>query len=318
MNLLVVVFLIAFLRVSSIKTDLKYAILVMNCVDNIMWTSTMEDIPLIFHVSCLRLSKYGQNVNGGCGESLGLLEFVIKYYDRLTSIADFIIFTHGHVTSWHYPIPISKQIEILLNHGNYVSKNDIGAVYCGFNNGYLATSAHKESARFDPIELWSAIYNGTEIANKFPDVSSIRFPCCSTMFVKTKAIVQRSLATYKRVFENILHVPLEWSAKGICGRLTESSWHILLANVTQVNPPPYCNNGHIMIKGMSAGVSKGMSEGVSKDMSKGVNSNEWKRNKCKFFAIKYEVIVGSSWGKLQLPLQEDWKELRCDDLLLNQ
>jgi hypothetical protein len=165
------------------------------------------------------------------------MEFIIKYYEKLDSIADLIIFTHGHRKSWHYNLAINTEIKLLLEERKYVDKNDIGGLFCLFNS-IFATRGWKASESVDDRYLWNVLHNGTELVHEFPN--TLNYPCCGTMFVKIKAIIKRSFSTYKKLFDNIVTLKPELSANGICGIIFESSWSIILAKTEEVKRPPYC------------------------------------------------------------------------------
>lgn len=173
-----------------------------------------------------------------CHETGPYLKFIIDHYQK--PLADIYIFIHGHETSWHYPTPITEAID-QLSSSKYIEENAFGGLECFWN--YVPAIIQS-----NPVfnELYNYFFSGTTIS-VVPQMFW-SYPCCSTFFVHSKSIKLRQLDEYKSWFSMIQ----TWSRKFAnnnpgkdpaiyCGRVFEGLWNVVLANVTYVKVPPYCN-----------------------------------------------------------------------------
>ena len=217
--------------------DIRFALVTYSCRErDLDWLTFLPSIPPILRPGCALLEAHNVSSTNGCTESHGYLDAIIQNYDNLESIADVLIFTHAHRTSWHYPDRVDTQVQRLMSDMEYVRRNDAGAVFCRLNT-VLATSDHGPSAKLDQRALWDSIYNGTDV--EFP-LGPLRYGCCGTFWVKTKAIRRRPVETYRQVLKNTLAQSDYMNSAQICGRVGESSWAILFAGTQYVEKPSYC------------------------------------------------------------------------------
>jgi hypothetical protein len=217
----------------------RFALVVYSCrTEDLKWINSLVEMPPVYHVGCQTLSRVNMSLEMGCTESHGYLEFVTTHYDRLEEIADVIVFTHGHETSWHYPVPIQNQLMRLFADNDYVSANDAGGVYCLFNK-INAMTGWGHSQHMDQNFLWQLIFNETGIPLPLPP--RVHYPCCGTFWVKSTAIRRRSLDVYQQVLANTYEQSAEHNRLQICGRVGESSWMVLFSGLTEVNKPSYCS-----------------------------------------------------------------------------
>ncbi|KAL1529705.1 hypothetical protein AB1Y20_000644 [Prymnesium parvum] len=76
----------------------------------------------------------------------------------------------------------------------------------------------------------------------------MQYPCCATFFVQGEVILRHDVSQYRQVELNLVEnckrekilFPPNYPTP--MARLMEGSWHLFLANITMVPPPPYCES----------------------------------------------------------------------------
>ena len=159
-----------------------------------------------------------------CFEAPYLLDFLYNWYDNLTE--ETIVFSHAHLKSWH----IDNIEDAIFSTQNtpYWKTHSFG----GFANGLWKRCC--DNIAFQ--DIYPYLFNGTTMPRVWDRFST--YPCCSTFFVKTNQIRMRPKENYRRIFLNLqkwveMNPNLGWH----CSRVFEYTWHILLGQKTQIDPP---------------------------------------------------------------------------------
>ena len=225
---------------------LRFAIVVYSCTPQdeaeAEWVTLLSRTYPLLRPSCKQRVRIHKRVgNVGCAETHGYLQAVLDNYDSLEGLADVLFFAHAHRTSWHYATPVDEQIERVMRDVDYLSGQDFGNVYCN-SNRVLATSEWGPSVSRSPEELWSTMFRDTDIAFPFRDDASVAFqyPCCGTFWVKTASVLRRPRSVYERVLQNAFNTSEHDNKHVVCGRVAESAWHVMFADVNYVEKPEWC------------------------------------------------------------------------------
>ena len=258
---------------------LRFAIVVYSCTPQdeaeAEWVTLLSRTYPLLRPSCKQRVRIHKRVgNVGCAETHGYLQAVLDNYDSLEGLADILFFAHAHRTSWHYATPVDEQIERVMRDVDYLSGQvrtvhvnwpklalgaervvfgcvwatnavfcvqDFGNVYCN-SNRVLATSEWGPSVSRSPEELWSTMFRDTDIAFPFRDDASVAFqyPCCGTFWVKTASVLRRPRSVYERVLQNAFNTSEHDNKHVVCGRVAESAWHVMFADVNFVEKPEWC------------------------------------------------------------------------------
>ena len=159
-----------------------------------------------------------------CHEAPYMLDFLYNWYDNLTE--ETIVFSHAHLKSWH----IDNIEDAIFSTQNtpYWKTHSFG----GFANGLWKRCC--DNIAFQ--DIYPYLFNGTTMPRVWDRFST--YPCCSTFFVKTNQIRMRPKENYRRIFLNLqkwveMNPNLGWH----CSRVFEYTWHILLGQKTQIDPP---------------------------------------------------------------------------------
>jgi len=183
----------------------------------------------------------------GChDEAYHYLHFIVTRYDDLPERT---LFVHGHRHTSHYPCPLDRTIPLLLGHTAYLASAQFGGLYCQANAQSAALGwcrdKHSDPSECTETQLWDRMYANTGVAQ--PRAPEDYFsPCCGTFFATREAVRQRPRHVYKQILHNMKHnFHDEFRDKRTCGRILESSWHVLfLPPNTTYQPPPYCNSDY--------------------------------------------------------------------------
>ena len=146
-------FVFAALSVPAVSLAFRFGVVTYSCKEiDLDWLTLLPHIPPVFRPSCHLLQDFGVSEGLGCTESHGYLQTVVENYDNLEALADILIFTHAHRTSWHYHEPVDHAIKTLMGEEDYLASNDVGVVFCN-HNIVLATSDWGPSERLDQRSL---------------------------------------------------------------------------------------------------------------------------------------------------------------------
>jgi hypothetical protein len=160
-----------------------------------------------------------------------MIDFLISVYDH--PLAKKYIFIHAHELSGHYPRSIFDQIHDLVS-STYFQENQYGGVFGFYNCGY---------GHMMRKEMYEAIYFSTSMPPKMIDEDNFR-PCCATFFMDANLVHTRKKAEYgllrqrMRDYTTNKHVPVIADRNTDCSRVMEYTWHILLANRTNITGLP--------------------------------------------------------------------------------
>ena len=183
---------------------------------------------------------------GTCtAEAVSYLRGIVEAYDQVKP-KDVVFFMHAHDTSWHAPVPMQQQILRLLNN-DYLYSEPFGGMYCFDNDVWAAKGlVFGPDAHMPVPDLWSLMFDGTRWAQDTPSITGLQYPCCATFFVHGEMLLQHPPDDYRKVEQNLIKnckrerelFPPKYPTP--MARLMEGSWHLMLANVSRVPPPPYC------------------------------------------------------------------------------
>jgi hypothetical protein len=165
-----------------------------------------------------------------CQESVPMLEFFMKVYDR--PLARKYIFIHAHEKSRHYPRNVFDQIRDVVR-SDYFRQNQYGAIFPVYNRG--PGGGINE-------EMYRAVYMNTSMPPRRIKRNNFR-PCCGTFFVDSDLIRTRKREEYDYLRSRLrqfhfLGMKVIDSPNVDCARVMEYTWHILLTNRTYIPPLP--------------------------------------------------------------------------------
>lgn len=164
-------------------------------------------------------------------EAMAYLTYIIDNYDTLP---DYVIFTHGHMRSWHQLEPLPAKIRALnltaLDDESYIS------LRCGSQMGcekqpYIDTKHPNWSGEGQMCNFFQKVLP----YEKCPRYVS--YKCCAQHAVTRKAIQWRTKEDWIRIREPLMHdlkaagVQTNW----LGGMYYEKFWHVLFGM-----PPEWC------------------------------------------------------------------------------
>lgn len=148
--------------------------------------------------------------NKGC-EASGYLEYIIKKY---ASLPDWLIFVHGHRSSWHHRQNMDEILPCLV----------IGEhKYCNINDFYGVWLCEVPEFNVCKIML-PELFSILDLKFGDADIEKIKYRPCSQFYVSNTLIYRYPVETYIRLHEWIMNCQQHsyWS-----GRMFEYIWHIM-------------------------------------------------------------------------------------------
>jgi len=195
-----------------------------------------EKLPVPFHRLFCDVGLRGYDCKD---EAAYYLDFFANTYDN--PAAEVYIFVHDHERAWHYDSPIQDIVTQLIgSEAAYVQSRDFGGLSCCWldMDSYVPGSYEYRN--------WQRLVTGTSFASGLAHFGlnfTSSLPCCGTFWVRASAIRRVPKVDWVRLRENLL----DWArAEPVvhqmrkCGAYFERAWHLLLANRTHIDRPPYC------------------------------------------------------------------------------
>jgi hypothetical protein len=183
------------------------------------------------NLPCFQLTCHPETNKIDCREAVPMLEFLIQIWD--SSVARKYIFIHAHETAHHYRRSVFDQIHQLIR-SDYFRENRYGAVFPEYGRGH---------GRDMTESMYGYIYHNTSMPPRMIDKDNFR-PSCSTFFVDSDLVRTRTVDEYQLIISRLR----QWSRENprrklgdaayYCSRILEYTWHILLANLTNIPPLP--------------------------------------------------------------------------------
>jgi hypothetical protein len=166
-----------------------------------------------------------------CNEAVPMLTFLIQNYDHPRAYK--YIFLHAHETAWHHSRPAFDQVHELISL-DYFRRNQFGAVFPVYIEGH---------GNMMSKQMYHDIYANTTMPPTPISKNNFR-PCCATFFVDSNLIQTRAKSEYELIRTRLRHWSQKYpsharrNAAFFCGRVMEYTWHLLLANQSDIPKMP--------------------------------------------------------------------------------
>jgi hypothetical protein len=140
---------------------------------------------------------------------------------------------HAHEKSWHYHRSVFDQIND-IKFSRYFQENKFGAIFPFYIQGHGNVMDEGQ---------YRYVYHGTSMPPHMIDKTNF-YPCCATFFMDSYLVRNRPKKEYRLIISRLRQWSREHSSfqrrepAFFCGRVMEYTWHILLANQTQIPELP--------------------------------------------------------------------------------